>query len=45
MAFLKNDKLMMTEGGGQILQRHLVLKISLGMIFDSRNSKMTTKMS
>ena len=42
MAFLKNDKLIMVEGASQILQWPLVLKISLGIFFDSRNSKTTS---
>ena len=52
MEFFKNDKLMMIEWGGKILQflSNLslkwspVLKIALGMFFDSRNSKMTSKL-
>ena len=50
MAFLTNEKLMVIEGGGQTLhffnnlslKQSLILKIPLGMIFDSRNSKMTS---
>ena len=52
MAFLKNDKLMMIRGGtaeyinflDNFLKYPLVLKILLGMFFNSRNSKMTSKL-
>ena len=52
MAFLKNDNLMIIEGWPNTtffldnfcLKQPLVLKIPLSMFFDSKNSKMTSKL-